>query len=188
MVELMHLEGRMAPGGLIHVAGSYQGGWRVIDVWENAERFARFRDEQIGPHTQAVGMSAPKVRMVPVDEEKAGSGEQPGLVQCVILPGIDRDAFHAADREILPTGESPQALTFHVNGPVDGGWCVIDGWTSKQARDEFMESTVRPVMQKAPLQGPPQFEDLLVEATMLEGATAPALNERSPGAAWSVRA
>src|SRR5581483_3699306 len=70
VVERMHLDGRMAPGGLIHVAGSYAGSLRVIDVWEDMEHFARFRDEEIVPHTQAVGLAAPQVRVVEIDEEK----------------------------------------------------------------------------------------------------------------------
>jgi quinol monooxygenase YgiN len=43
----------MAPGGVTHVAGIYEGGLRVIDLWEDMAHFARFRDEEIGPHTQA---------------------------------------------------------------------------------------------------------------------------------------
>jgi hypothetical protein len=92
----------------------------------------------------------------------------------VTLPGIDREAFHAADDQILPSGQPPEAVTFHVNGPVDGGWCVIDGWTSKEARDEFIETRVRPAMETAPLAGPPQFEDLTVQATLTEPAASPA--------------
>lgn len=174
VVGRMQLGGRMAEGGLIHVAGSYEGGWRVIDVWEDADHFERFRDEQIIPRISEVGMSPPRVRMVEVDEQKAGSGEQPVLVQCVILPGLDREAFHAADDQILPGGETPEQLTWHVNGPLDGGWCVIDGWTSKEERDRFIESRVKPAMESAPLQGPPQIEDLSVEATLGERATAQA--------------
>lgn len=166
VVERMHLDGRMAPGGVIHVAGSYAGGLRVIDIWDDMEHFARFRDEQIVPHTQAVGLPAPELRMIEIDEDKPGSGETPALVQCVIMPGLDRQAFHAADREIRPNDEMPAAITFHVNGPYEGGWCVIDGWTSKAARDEFMETRIRPVFENVPLTGEPTIEDLLVEATM----------------------
>jgi hypothetical protein len=170
VVERMHLDQRMAPGGLIHVAGSYAGGLRVIDVWEDMEHFARFRDEQIVPHTEAVGLAPPEVRVVEIDEEKRGSGEAPALVQCVIMPGLDRRAFHAADHEIRPNDEMPAAITFHVNGPYHGGWCVIDGWTTKAARDEFLETRIRPVFAKVPLSGEPTIEDLLVEATLRESA------------------
>jgi hypothetical protein len=171
VVERMHLDGRMAPGGLIHVAGSYDGGLRVIDIWENMEHFARFREEQIVPHTEALGLPSPEVRMVEIDEDKPGSGETPALVQCVIMPGLDRDAFHAADRKIRPSDEMPAAITFHVNGPYEGGWCVIDGWTSKAARDEFMDARIRPVFESVPLSGEPTIEDLLIEATLLQAAT-----------------
>ena len=170
VVERMHLDGRMAPGGVIHVAGSYGGGLRVIDIWEDMEHFARFSDDQIGPHTQAVGLPAPEVRMLEIDEDKPGSGGAPALVQCVIMPGLDRQAFDAADRKIRPNDEMPAAITFHVNGPYEGGWCVIDGWTSKAARDEFMETRIRPVFENIPRSGEPRIEDLLVEATMMESA------------------
>lgn len=170
VVERMHLDGRMAPGGLLHVAGSYGGGLRVIDLWDDAEHFVRFRDEQIVPHTQALGLPAPEVRVLEIAEEKRGNGETPALVQCVIMPGLDRQAFHAADQTIRPNDEMPAAITFHVNGPYEDGWCVIDGWTSKAARDEFMETRIRPVFEQIPLRGAPAIEDLLVQATMQESA------------------
>jgi quinol monooxygenase YgiN len=171
VVDRMELGGRMAPGGLIHVAGSYDGGWRVIDVWEDLGHFEHFRDTQIVPVTSAVGMPPPQVRLVEVDQYRPGSGEEPKIVQCVILPGLDHDGFHAADDEVVH-GEMPAEITFHVNGPLDGGWCVIDGWSSTEAHDHFIETRVKPAMAKAPLQGPPQIEILTVEATMSESATA----------------
>lgn len=174
VVEGMKLGGRMAAGGLVHVAGSFGGGWRMIDVWDDLERFLRFRDEHLARHTRAEGMAEPDVRLIEVDEQKAGSGDRPAFVQCVILPGLDRGSFHAADAQILIEGDSPAELTFHVNGPVSRGWCVIDGWSSKQARDRFLQSRVMPVMERAPLAGPPQIEEMVVDAVLLGGAAAPA--------------
>jgi hypothetical protein len=92
----------------------------------------------------------------------------------VTIPGLDAESFAAADAEILPDGRPPEHLTFHVNGPVDGGWCVVDAWDSKDARDRFIEERIRAVMETAPLTGPPQFEDLVVQATLLERAGAAA--------------
>ena len=171
VVDRMQLGGRMAPGGLVHAAGSYDGGWRVIDVWEDLESFERFREEQIVPHTRAVGLAPPRVRVIEVDEDKGGSGERPVLVQCVILPGLDRAAFAAADDEVVAEG-MPGEITFHVNGPLDDGWCVVDGWSSKEARDRFAESRIEPALRDAPLQGPPRTEDLVVQVTMPAGAPA----------------
>jgi hypothetical protein len=165
VVERMQLGGQMAPGGRLHVAGSHAGGWRVIDVWESQEAFERFRDADIVPTVQAVGMPPPQVRVVEVDDEMPDDGREPTFVQCVILPGLDRAAFRAVHDEVVPDGERPDGLTFHVNGPAEGGWCVIDGWTSREKRDSFMERT-RPILERAPVSGPPDVEDLPVEATM----------------------
>lgn len=170
VIDRMHLDGRLAPGGVLHVAGSYQGGLRIIDVWEDMEHFVRFRDEQILPIVQALGLPGPEVRVLEVDDQKRGNGEAPELVQRVIMPGLDREAFQAADRAIRPNDEMPAAITFHVNGPFEDGWCVIDGWASKAARDEFMEAHIRPVFANVALSGEPTIEDLLVEASLREPA------------------
>jgi len=175
VVERMGLGGRMAPGGLFHAAGIYEGGLRVVDVWEDRDRFMRFAEEQIRPHTQAVGLPEPTIRvMFDVDEFKEGSGETPSFLQVVMLPGLDREKFHATDKKILPDGKAPAGVTFHVNGPVEGGWMVIDSWTSKDARDRFGEERIQPAMHEAGLTGEPVFEDLDVKATLLERATATA--------------
>jgi hypothetical protein len=173
VIEKMDLGGRMPPGGLFHAAGSYQGGWRVTDVWESLGDFERFRDEKIVPITSEVGMPPPNVRMIEVAETKVARGDRPALVQVVTLPGLDHDSFHAADGKVL-SGGLPDEMTFHVNGPIEGGWCVIDAWTSKEARDRFIENNVRPGMEGSPLSGPPSFEDLDVEASLTEGAKATA--------------
>ena len=46
---------------------------------------------------------------------------------------------------------------------------MIDGWVSKESRDRFMERT-RPMIESAPLSGPPTVEELQVEAWMGRGA------------------
>lgn len=172
VVERMELGGRLADGGLHHVAGSYEGGLRVIDVWEDMAHFEAFRDAQLGPVAQAAGLPAPDVQVVQVKEEKQGSGRTPKFAQVVRMPGLDPDSFTAMDARILPEGRPPEQLTFHVNGPIDGGWCVIDAWESKEARDRFLEERIRPAAEGAPLTGAPEIQDLTVEATL--GASAPA--------------
>ena len=174
VVEKMDLEGRMAPGGLFHAAGSYEGGWRVIDAWEDLAQFERFRDEKIVPYVTEVGMAPPRVRAIEVHEEKPGSGARPALVQVVRMPGLDADGFAALDGKALPDGRPPEALTFHVNGPEGDGWCVVDAWESKEARDRFLEERIKPAAEGSSLSGPPEIEDLAVEATLAERSGAPA--------------
>ena len=172
VVERMNLGGRLAEGGMFHVAGSYEGGLRVIDVWTDLAHFEAFRDAKIVPHAQAVGLPMPEVQVIDVHEEKTGNARAPKFAQVVRIPGLDADSFAAMDARILPDGRPPEQLTFHVNGPIEGGWCVIDTWDSKEDRDRFRDERIAPVAQDAPLTGEPQFEDLTVEATL--AASAPA--------------
>ena len=165
VVERMQLGGRMAPGGRVHVAGSHAGGWRVIDVWESFAKFEHFRDTQIIPHVQAVGLAAPQVHLFEVDDEMPNDGRAPTFAQRVVLPGLDRAAFRALNDEVVPGGVRPDGVTFHVNGPFQGGWCVIDGWTTRELRDRFMDRT-RQIIVKAPVTAEPTVDEMVVEATL----------------------
>jgi hypothetical protein len=53
--------GATAPGGLFHWITKTDNGMRVTDVWETREQFEAFAQEQIGPFTQEVGLSAPQI-------------------------------------------------------------------------------------------------------------------------------
>lgn len=154
-----------AAGGQTHVAGPHAGGWRVINVWDSFERFGRFQEDQIRPVAQVAGLAIPDVRVLEVDDEMADDGRAPAFVQFVLLPGLDRTAFRALHDEVVPNGVRPEGLTFHVSGPLQGGWCVIDAWTSKELRDTFMERTGE-IIGRAPLAGPPTVEELEVAGTM----------------------
>ena len=47
------------PAGLIvHASGPADGGWRIVDVWESAEDFERFREERLRPAVMAYAQEA----------------------------------------------------------------------------------------------------------------------------------
>ena len=165
--------GHMAVGGKSHVAGRYGGGWRVIDVWDSLEHFETFRDESIIPNARAAGFERPRVSLMEVDDEIADNGQTAAFAQRVVMPGLDRAAFRALNDEVVPGGARPEGVTFHVNGPFEGGWCVIDAWTSKELHDRFMERT-REIVMRGPLSGEPTIEEMAVEATMPGAAIATA--------------
>jgi hypothetical protein len=52
--------GAGAPGGMFHWVTKTDDGFRVTDVWQSREQFERFAEEQIGPHTQDVGLAPPQ--------------------------------------------------------------------------------------------------------------------------------
>ena len=43
-------------GLIIHTAGPTADGWRIFDVWESREAFARFMEEQVMPVAEAMGL------------------------------------------------------------------------------------------------------------------------------------
>ena len=63
VIERMGLEprGESAPNSLFHWVTATDNGIRVVDVWESREAFDAFAEDQIGPHTQAVGITNPPV-------------------------------------------------------------------------------------------------------------------------------
>jgi hypothetical protein len=61
IIERMGLEpgGETPPNAIFHWVTQTDTGIRVVDVWETREAFDRFAEEQIGPHSAAVGLTAP---------------------------------------------------------------------------------------------------------------------------------
>jgi hypothetical protein len=174
VVEKMGLRGRLPAGALFHAAGPTDTGWRVCDVWESAELFQDFAETKIGPISSEVGMPAPTVRSFEVSELERGGGGPVTFVQIVTIPGLDAQGFRALDDEVTgPDHVLPADCVFHVNGKLGDGWCVVDYWTSKDARDAFMEANIRPVMERTELAGPPSFDDVDVHNTLRAGNVSP---------------
>jgi hypothetical protein len=46
-------------GAISHFATTTDSGLRVVDVWETKEQFEKFAQDQIGPFSAEVGMTAP---------------------------------------------------------------------------------------------------------------------------------
>ena len=169
VIERMRLDGQMPAGGMFHVAGpGPRGGLRVVDVWEDDDAFEGFAARKIRPISAEVGLAPPRVERFDVHGTRDSGAERRRmrLFQVVRFTGLDEPGFDAMDGEILAPGV-PDALVFHVNGPVDdGGWVVADGWTSKEARDEFLQARVYPVAARHPGITPPKIDDLDVHGTL----------------------
>jgi hypothetical protein len=175
VVDKMQLNGRLPAGALFHAAGPTDSGWQVCDVWESADAFRQFADNKIGPITAQQGMAPPQVRSFDVQEIRRGESGPVEFVQIVHLPGLDAESFKAADKAVVGAeGAVPAACVFHVNGMLDGEWCVLDYWSSKEARDTFIERNVKPAMENANLTGAPTFESFVAHNVLTEPAEHPA--------------
>lgn len=66
-MEGLRLDENPPDGLIVHIAGSGDGGWRVLDVWESSEAWERFSNERLAPVVQQVGLQGePQVTIFPV--------------------------------------------------------------------------------------------------------------------------
>jgi hypothetical protein len=81
------------------------------------------------------------------------------------LPGVNQEQFDALHK-VITAGEPPRGLIFHSSAPVEGGWCVIDFWASRQDYDAAMPE-IQKGMEAADVtpQGPPSVEEFPVHET-----------------------
>jgi hypothetical protein len=57
--------------------------------------------------------------------------------------------YDSVVNEVMPAGRMPPGLLFHVGGPTEAGWRVVDIWESQEAFEKFSHETLAPAMQKA---------------------------------------
>ena len=170
----MDLKGILPTGALRHVAGPTEKGLRVVDVWESMDAFGRFAAERIGPVTAQHGIGEPVTQSWEVVFEAEGDGE-PAFLHVVTLPGVDEEGFNALNDLVRQGGGLPPGLLWHANGAVEAGYRTIGAWVSRAARDEFIETKIRPAMEAAGATAQPQFEELEVHSSMstVAAATSP---------------
>src|SRR5208282_1462273 len=53
--------------------------------------------------------------------------------------------------------DPPEGLILHAEGPVDGGWAMLDVWESHEAFDQFAETRTLPA---SSIPGLPDIEEL----------------------------
>jgi hypothetical protein len=72
------------------------------------------------------------------------------------LPGATQEQYD----QIVETlrGQTAEGRIFHVAGPIEGGWRVVDVWESQEAVNKFFQEQLGPAAQKAGMAvPPPQF-------------------------------
>jgi hypothetical protein len=173
VVEKMELGDKLPPGALFHAAGVNDDGLRVCDVWESAEVFQRFAEASIVPLAESVGLPTPEIRSFEAQQVRGSATGPVEFVQIVSVPGGDAEMFRALDERVIGPGRDvPEACVFHVNGALGDGYTVLDYWSSKAARDEFMASEVGPAMAALGIDAEPVIEELTVHNSLTQRPTA----------------
>jgi hypothetical protein len=173
VLEKMQLDGRLPAGALFHAAGVNDDGLRVCDVWESEEVFRAFAEGTIIPTVTEVGLPMPTTRSFEAQQVRGSATGPVEFVQIVSLPGGDAEMFRALDDKVIGPGRDvPDACVFHVNGALGDGYTVLDYWSSKAARDEFMASEVAPAMAALGIDAEPVIEELTVHNSLTQRTTA----------------
>ena len=72
------------------------------------------------------------------------------------FPGATQEQFDRVAEKIGST--APAGLLYHVEGPIQGGWRVVDVWESREAVDKFFQDQLGQALQEAGVAIPqPQF-------------------------------
>ena len=65
------------------------------------------------------------------------------------VPGFTQENYEAV---LAAVGdEPPEGSYFHISGPIEGGWRVIEVWESEQAQSAFQRERLDPAFDKVGL-------------------------------------
>ncbi len=74
------------------------------------------------------------------------------------VPGMTQEQYDQTLEAVQRGGRKDEGLIFHVAGPIEGGWRVVDVWESQEAVNKFFQEVLGPALQAAGIAAtPPQF-------------------------------
>jgi hypothetical protein len=62
--------------------------------------------------------------------------------------GAGQEQYDAVIRDLDLGGKGYKGSVFHVAGPMEGGWRIVDVWDSQAALDAFMHDKLLAALQK----------------------------------------
>ena len=69
-------------------------------------------------------------------------------------PGGTQEQYDIALQVLDLGGEAPPGQIFHIAGPTDEGWRVVDLWESREAFDRFFEEKLGAALKAAEMPEP----------------------------------
>jgi hypothetical protein len=74
--------------------------------------------------------------------------------------GGTQQQYDAAHGVMNIESDPPEGMIFHMAGPIEGGWGVIDAWESREAFDNFVGARLMPRLHGLGDQGFPNPPDV----------------------------
>ena len=69
------------------------------------------------------------------------------------IPGATQEQYDQVVETLR--GQTAQGRIFHVAGPIEGGWRIVDVWESQEAVNKFFQEQLGPAVQAAGMAAPP---------------------------------
>jgi hypothetical protein len=83
-----------------------------------------------------------------------------------VFQGLGEQDYDTVNALIAPADDPPAGLVFHLSGPIDGGWRVIDVWSSRADFDAFASRVGAAVASSGvEMSAPPEVTEFAVHET-----------------------
>jgi len=86
---------------------------------------------------------------------RKGIGSAMALTVLYEIPGLTQDQYDKIIEVLQSGGITAPGRIFHVAGPMEGGWRVVDVFESQEAFEQFIGGSLGPIMQKLGVAPPP---------------------------------
>ena len=84
------------------------------------------------------------------------------MAVCLIFeaPSGTEAQYEQVRSEVGPGDVPPPGALYHVDGPTEGGWYMVEVWDSPKALESFVTEILRPALERAGLTGEPRVLDV----------------------------
>lgn len=73
-------------------------------------------------------------------------------------PGVTQQQYEQVKGEVMPDEQHlPRGLRYHIGGPMENGWRVVEVWDSEEDARSFFESTLNSALTRANISTQPQM-------------------------------
>ena len=69
---------------------------------------------------------------------------------------VTQAQYEQVRNEVTPDNKRPPGMLYHVAGPTENGWRVIEVWESQEVRDRFFQEKLGQALSKANISVQPQ--------------------------------
>jgi quinol monooxygenase YgiN len=72
------------------------------------------------------------------------------MALCMIFePGITQEQYDRVRKQVAPDNRPPPGLLYHVAGPIEAGWRVVEVWESREVAERYFNEKLGQALQDA---------------------------------------